>query len=136
VTGREPWRFLAGPGAVSCRPGRGAARRALRAQVLALPPGTPVVLLGARGRCRRFAAESGVLIEAEYLAAPSVRAPLYLVQDVEETVLYFWSDLLVLPLAAPLLPLAALAVALLRRLGAWRWAALLPLGRVALGIRR
>jgi hypothetical protein len=130
----EPWRLVADQGAVPFRlPGPVAAVRDL-------PAGTQVVLLdgrpGARWRCWRFAAAAGVRVEAAYVALPSLRRPLYLVRDSPETLRYFWSDLLVLPLAPPALPLAGLALALLRRAGALRWTGLAAPGFVAVGRRR
>jgi hypothetical protein len=134
MSGAAPWRLLADPCAVACwLPARPAAVREL-------PAGTPVVLLdgrlGARWRCRRFAAAGGVRIEAAYVALPSLRRPLYLVQDASETLRYLWSDLLVLPFRPPLLPAAELAAALLRRAGAWRWTAWFAPGCIAVGRRR
>lgn len=110
-----------------------ASRRALRARLLELPPGTAVALAasgpGARRRSRRLAAHAGVVLVREYLAIPSASAPLYLVEDRPETVHYFCSHLLVFPLARPLLLVAEAFRGLANR------AVRLAPGRLAVGRR-
>jgi len=141
IGGIEAWRIVTSRAAVPFQlPGRGAAMRALREEVRALPAGTPVVLCdaarGRRGRCRRFASEAGVELDAEYLAIPSLRSPRYLVEDVPETLDYLWAELAVLPLPSPALAVARLVLRVAGALGLWRWAALAFSGRIAVGRRR
>jgi hypothetical protein len=61
-----------------------ARRRAARG-LRSLPAGTPVALVSrgpaAAPRCRRLAEAGGIALERQYLAFPSVSAPLALVED-------------------------------------------------------
>jgi hypothetical protein len=130
----ETWRAAAPEGTLRFDvPPSGAGRRELQARLRELPAGTPVALfasgLGARRRSRRLAVGSGVELAREYLAIPSAAAPLYLVEDVPQTVRYFCSDLLVFPQRTPALVLAELLRGLASR-AAW-----LAAGRLAVGRR-
>lgn len=130
----ETWRVVAPEGTLRFAVRWSAAsRRALRARLLELPPGTAVALAasgpGARRRSRRLAARSGVELVREYLAVPSASAPLYLVEDRPETVRYFCSDLLILPLGRPALLMAEAVRGLASR------AVRLAPGRLAVGRR-
>lgn len=141
IGGLEAWRVVAWRAAVPFRlPGCASAMRALQEEVRALPPGTAVVLCDAsRGRphrCRRFAGETDVELEGEYLAIPSLRSPRYLVQDAPETLDYLRSELAVFPLPSPALAAAGLALRVAGALGLWRWLAVAVSGRVAVGRRR
>jgi hypothetical protein len=142
VTGRlEAWRLVTARGAIPFRlPRRRAALRSLREEVRALPPGTPVVLYDTSrrpcARCRRFAAETGVELEGVYLAVPSLASPLYLIQDTPQTLDYYWSDIVVLPLRAPLDGIAEIGLRVARQLGLGRWTRVLLPDRLAVGWRR
>jgi hypothetical protein len=117
-----------------------AERRAGWREVGALPAGTPVVLCdprpGARARCRRFANRSGVVPGRAYLALPSLRHRLVLVEDGREPLRYACGALLAVPpgttrFAAPL----AAALALLRLPIVWRLLGAVVPGRVVVGRR-
>lgn len=114
-------------------------RRALQAALARLPRGSWVALcdsgVAARRRSRRLAARAGVRVVREYLAIPSVAAPLYLVEDRPETLSYFWSRLLAFPFAEPALALAELGRGLVRSLGVTRWTGWLGTGRLTVGWR-
>lgn len=83
-----------------------------------LPVGVPVVLCDtwplSRQRCRKLAARAGVCVVREYLALPSLRTAVVLVQDTPTTARYVASRLLAAPptsswqarLEAAALPLA------------------------------
>jgi hypothetical protein len=133
-------RVVAGEGTVRFDvPSSAAGRRRLRESLARLPSGSRVALadsgFGARRRSRRLAARAGVVVTREYLVAPSVAAPLYLVEDSPETFRYFWSRLLVFPFNSPALALAELA----RRAGCstamTRWPGWLAPGRLTVGRR-
>lgn len=120
-------------------PGR-AERRAAWREVGALPAGTPVVLCdprpGARARCRRFADRAGLVPGRSYLALPSLRRRLVLVEDGSEPLRYACSALLAVPpgttrLAAPL----GAALMLLRLPVVWRLLGAVVPGRVVVGWR-
>jgi hypothetical protein len=109
-------------------------------EVGALPAGTAVVLCdprpGARARCRRFASRAGLAPGRAYLALPSLRRRLVLVEDGREPLRYACSALLAVPpgttrLAAPL----AAALALLRLPVVWRLLGAVVPGRVVVGWR-
>jgi hypothetical protein len=102
--------------------------------------GAPVVLAtaapGARRRCRRFAAEAGIVPEREYLAFPTAAAPGCLIEDARPTIGLFLDSVLVVPPRAPLAPALRAAVALLRAARAWRLLRVAAPGRVVVGWRR
>jgi hypothetical protein len=115
-------------------------RRAALRGVGALPAGTPVVLCdprpGARARCRRFAGRAGLVPRRSYLALPSLRRRLVLVEDQREPLRYACSALLAVPpgttrLAAPL----EAALVLLRLPVVWRLLGAVVPGRVVVGWR-
>jgi len=104
-----------------------------------LPPGTPVVLTatgpGAARRCRAAAARSGVELEREFLAIPSVQAPGCLVENAPGPVRAFVRSVLVAPQDTRLGPIPDIALAVLRTLGS-RWILrLVAPGRIAVGTR-
>jgi hypothetical protein len=113
-------------------------RDALRA-VADLPAGTPVVLSavapGAIGRCRAFAADTGIELEGEYLAFPTASAPAYLVEDAPATVRVFVKTMLVAPPRGFFTPVIEAAVVLLRALSPWRLLRVVAPGRVVVGRR-
>lgn len=120
-------------------PGRVERRTAWR-EVGALPVGTPVVLCdprpGARARCRRFASRAGLVRGRTYLALPSLRRRLVLVEDGREPLRYACNALLAVPpgttrLAAPL----GAALVLLRLPVVWRLLGTVVPGRVMVGWR-
>jgi hypothetical protein len=115
-------------------------RRAARREVRALPAGTPVMLCdprpGARARCRRFAGRAGFVPGRAYVALPSLRRRLVLVEDEREPLRYACNALLTVPpgttrLAAPL----GAALALLRLPVVWRLLGAVVPGRVVVGWR-
>jgi hypothetical protein len=136
---RGNWQVLCRPGAVCLRPGpRIGTRRAAVGEALALPMGTPVVLLarapGAAGRCRRFAARAGIELEREYLAFPSAARPGFLVEDAPAATRFFLETLP--PPPRPLVgPVVEAAIGAIRLLGPWRLLRGLSPGRVAVGRR-
>ena len=137
TTPGQRWRLLAPAGAVavSIPPGLRTIRRTA-AQLRALPAGTPVVLLdtrpGGRLRARRIAATGAIVVDREYVALPSLRRALVLVEDTAGTLRWACRSLVAPPPGvtwahAPI----HLAVAMLRRRpGA---AASLAAGRVVVG---
>jgi len=50
-----------------------------------------------RGRGRRCARASGVAIEREYVAIPSLRRPLFILQDGPASARYFWTHIATVP---------------------------------------
>ena len=120
-------------------PSSAAERQALQETLCGLPSGSWVALfdsgISARRRSRRLAARAGVRVTREYLAVPSVAAPLYLVEDRPETLSYFWSRLLVFPFTPPALVLAELVRDIGRSIGMTRWPGWLGPGRLTVGRR-
>jgi hypothetical protein len=104
-----------------------------------LPAGTPVVLSavapGAIRRCRSFATETGIEVEGEYLAFPTVSAPAYLVEDAPATVHVFVKTMLVAPPRGFFTPVIEAAIVLLRALSPWRLIRAIAPGRVVVGRR-
>jgi len=49
------------------------------------------------GRGRRLASASGVAIEREYVAIPSLRRPLFILQDGPASARYFWTHVATVP---------------------------------------
>lgn len=120
-------------------PSSSTGRHALCQTLSGLPCGSWVALfdsgISARRRSRRLAARAGVRVSGEYLAIPSVAAPLYLVEDRSETLSYFWSRLLVFPLKPPAFTLAEFARGLGRSIGVSGWPGWLGPGRLTVGRR-
>lgn len=120
-------------------PSSAAGRQALQVTLSRLPSGSWVALfdsgISARRRSRRLAARAGLRVTREYLAVPSVAAPLYLVEDRPETLSYFWSRLLVFPFTPPALTLAELGRGLGRSIGVKGWPGWLGPGRLTVGRR-
>lgn len=133
----DGWRHLLPAGTVQVRLGGRPGVRAL-ATLRGLPSGTPVALVDqhllSSWRVRRLADRSGVAVHREYLALPSLRAPVFVVQDTPQAVQWVCTSLLTVPpgvatLAAPV-QLALTAVR--RRVG---WLPRLAPARVAVGER-
>jgi hypothetical protein len=82
----QRWRLLAPSEAVAVdvRSGLLAVRRTA-AELRALPAGTPVVLLdhrpGGRLRTRRIAATGAIVVDRQYVALPSLRRAIVVVED-------------------------------------------------------
>jgi hypothetical protein len=137
---RDNVRVLAPPGAIPVevrrRPGE---RRALGAELGALPAGTPVVLLslgpGGRRRCRALAENAGIRVEREYVAFPSARAPAYLVEDAAPAWHYFVRSVLATPPRVRFPRLIDAAVRIARGVSRWPAVRGLSPGRVVVGRR-
>jgi hypothetical protein len=90
TTPGQRWRLLAPAGAVAVDipPGLRAVRRTA-AELRALPAGTPVVLLdhrpGGRLRTRRIAASGAIVVDRQYVALPSLRRAIVVVEDTTDT---------------------------------------------------
>lgn len=132
----ERWRLLAPSGAtvIGLSDGPLAARRAA-ARVRALPAGSPVVLLDHRRgsrRARRAIAASGCTLDREYIALPSLRSAMMIVEDAPNTLRFACRSLAAAP---PGLALAHgpahLAIWMLRRHP--RLASRLAAGRIVIG---
>jgi hypothetical protein len=137
---RNNWLVVSPAGAVRVDVERSRARRrALERRVRDLPAGTPVVLCGsapgAIRRCRSFASATGIELEREYLAFPSVRAPGYLVEDAPAPVGAFVKRLLVAPPRTALSTPMQVCLSLLRNLGPWRAIRTIAPGRAVVGRR-
>jgi hypothetical protein len=87
----QRWRLLAPSEAVAVdvRSGLLAVRRTA-AELRALPAGTPVVLLdhrpGGRLRTRRIAATGAIVVDRQYVALPSLRRAIVVVEDTADAV--------------------------------------------------
>jgi hypothetical protein len=131
---REP------PGAVrvDLRRWRANYRDALRA-VADLPAGTPVVLSavapGAIGRCRSFAADTGIEVDGEYLAFPTASAPLISSRTHRPPFVSSSRRCWSLRRAAFSHTVIEAAVVLLRALRPWRLMRVVAPGRVVVGRR-
>lgn len=130
-----PWSLLAPVGSpvIEVRGRRAGAVELLRA----LPSRTPVLLTdsrpGARRRLRRVARKAGVRVQRECVVLPSLRAGLFVADDVPLTVSWLCRSALTVPpgttwLAAPV----DLAIRALSRLPWWVLGAIAP-GRVVSG---
>ena len=137
TTPGQRWGLLAPTDAVTVdvRPGLLAVRRAA-AELRALPAGTPVVLLdhrpGGRPRVRRIAATGSIIVDRQYVAIPSLRRAIVVVEDSTDALRWAcWSLVTPPPGVTWAHALADLAVRFLRRRpGA---AGSLAAGRVAVG---
>ena len=130
------WAALSGPDARWLQaPASGPERRRLARELRAGPAGGQVVVfdgrLGARRRCRRLLREAGVTADRELVAIPSLRRPMYLVEDAPEALRWFCANVLTVPPGAS--GLLGLAVVVLRH-SRWAWRRVLP-SRVVVGIR-
>jgi hypothetical protein len=91
----------------------------------------------AAGRCRRFAAQTGIEILHEYLALPSARAPAYLVEDAPASSALFVQAILVPPPRSIWSTPAEVALVLARRCAdPSRVLRMLAPGRIVVGRRR
>ena len=137
---RDNWRTLCPRDAVRIDLGarRFGGREAAR-RLRDLPAGTPVVLTAAwpagATRCRAVAARSGVRLDREFLAIPSVRAPGCLVENAAGPARAFLRNVLVTPQESRFGPILDAAVAVFRALGSRRALALVVPGRVVVGTR-
>jgi hypothetical protein len=117
-----------------------AARRELGPRLRALPPGTTVVLadpaFGSRYRGRALARDANVRIERELLAIPSLRDPVFAVEDAPGPVESFWNCFATVPVgwAAPALPVS-LAIRAVTMLKAWALVGVAVPGRFTVGRR-
>jgi hypothetical protein len=127
----ERFRLLAAPDAVVVR---AAASRAAVAQLRALPPATPVAVVGGR-RAHRVARRGRVRITAEYLALPSLATPVAITEITGASLRWTARTVLTVPSGVTrphaLFWLAVRLVKAVPRLLVWA-----PAGeRVVLGIR-
>lgn len=134
------WLVVSPPGAVRVNLRRwGANDRDAKRAVGDLPAGTPIVLSavapGAIGRCRSFAAQTGIELEGEYLAFPTASAPAYLVEDAPATVRVFVKTILVAPPRGLFTSVIEAGLVLLRALSSWRLIRAVAPGRVVVGRR-
>jgi len=134
----DRWRVVTAPGttwADASRRGPGRASEIER--IRCLRAGDHVAIhdprLFAKRRGRAFVRRAGLVIDREYLAFPSVRAPAYIVEDAPGPATYFFDRVAVVPpgVAALSVP-AALALRLARILVRYR-AVRGVLGRVTVG---
>lgn len=137
---RSNWRVVSPAGGVRLElPRSRRRRRELERDVRELPAGTPIVLCasapGAHGRCRRFAARTGIEPERRYLAFPSAAAPGYLVEEGPAPVAFFLRSVLVAPPGTLLSAPIGAGLGVLRVLGPWRMTRGLAPGRVVVGRR-
>ena len=136
----ENWRVLSSDASVCVDVGRSSAkRRAASREILCAPAGARVVLRasapGAKRRCKRLAAETGLKFERAYLAFPSAGTPAYLVEDAPAPVRVFTDSVLVTPPGTPLSTAIEAGLGILRGLGGWRLVRALAPGRVIVGMR-
>jgi len=135
---RDNWLAVSPPDAVRVELDRSrAGRRRKERAVRELPTGTPLVLSapgpGATRRCRGFAARTGLVLEREFLAAPSAGAPAYLVEDARESVEVFLATVLVTPPGAPLARAVDLVLGVVRARSPLRLIRAFAPGRVVVG---
>jgi hypothetical protein len=86
TTPGQRWRLLAPAEAVTLEiPSGLLAVRRTAAELRALPAGTPVILLdhrpGGRLRTRRIAATGAIMVDQQYVALPSLRRAIVMVED-------------------------------------------------------
>lgn len=137
TTPGQRWRLLAPAGAVAVSIPRGLRTiHRTAAQLRALPAGTPVVLLdhrpGGRLRARRIAATGAIVVDREYVALPSLRRAIVLIEDTAEALGWACRSLVAPPPGVTWThaPMHAAIAMLRRRPGA---AASLAAGRVVVG---
>lgn len=137
TTPGQRWRLLAPAGAVAVSIPRGLRTiRRTAAQLRALPAGTPVVLLdhrpGGRLRARRIAATGAIVVDREYVALPSLRRAIVLIEDTADALRWACRSLVAPPPGVTWThaPMHAAIAMLRRRPGV---AASLAAGRVVVG---
>jgi hypothetical protein len=114
------------------RPPEAAVRR-----VRALPPGSPVLVWGGARSCHRLARLAEIEVDRVFIAIPSARSPLYLVEDAPEPINYFCSTLLTLPPGTSILaPFGEAFLAFVRAFRGSPWIGSVLPGRVLVGRRR
>lgn len=138
---RDNWLAVSPSGAVRVHLRRPRAeRREDERAIRALPPGTPVVLsasgLAAGRRCRGVAARTGLVLERQFLAVPSVAAPAYLVEDAREPMSVFLRTVLVTPPGVPLARAVDVVLAMVRALSGLRLVRSCAPGRLVVGRTR
>lgn len=136
TTPGQRWRLLApADAAVVDLPSRPLAVRSTAERLRALPAGSPVILLDHRPgsrRTRRVAVASALTVDREYVALPSLRAAIVVVEDSRESLLWACQSLVAPPPGSTWAHgLMHAAVALLRRYPGL--AARLAAGRVVVG---
>jgi len=136
----DNWRVLSSDAAACFDLGRSSAmRRSASREIQSVPAGARVVLRasapGAKRRCKRFCAETGLKFERGYLAFPSAGTPAYLVEDAPAPVRVFTDSVLVTPPGTPLTTAIEACLSILRGLGGWRLVRALAPGRVIVGMR-
>jgi hypothetical protein len=128
---------LAPPGTSRVSAGGSRLRGAAVRRVRALPPGSAVLVWGPARSCRRLARSAGIEVDREFIAIPSVRSPIYLVEKAPEPINYFCSTLLTLPPGASLLaPLGEAVLTFIRAVRRSPWIGSVLPGRVLVGRRR
>jgi hypothetical protein len=136
----QRWRLLAPSDAVVVpMPSRPLAVRRAAAQLRALPPDTPVILLdhrpGGRLRARKITATGLLKIERQYVALPSLRNAIVVAEDTRDSLLWACTSLVTPPPGITWAHgLVDAAVRLLRRqpdLAAWLAAGRIMVGRTA-----
>lgn len=89
-----------------------------------------------RGRGRRLASASGVAIEREYVAIPSLRRPLFILQEGPASARYFWTHVATVPPGVTRhAGLISAIVQLTTLLGPWRLIGRIVPARVTIGRR-
>jgi hypothetical protein len=136
TTPGQRWRLLApADAAVVDLPSRPLAVRSTAERLRALPGGSPVILLDRRPasrRTRRIALTSALTVDREYVALPSLRAAVVLVEDSRDSLVWTCRSLVTPPPGSTWAHgLVHVAVALLRRYP--RLASRLAAGRVVVG---
>jgi hypothetical protein len=136
----DNWRMLSSSATLCVDLGRSSAQRgAASREIRSVPTGARVVLRasapGAKRRCEKFAAETGLEFERVYLAFPSAGTPAYLVEDAPAPVRVFTDSVLVTPPGTPLSTAIEACLGILRGLGGWRLVRALAPGRVIVGVR-
>jgi hypothetical protein len=125
---------LAPPGTTRLPAGGVRARWEAIRSIRALPPGSSVLVWGPARSCRRLARSGGIEIEREFIAIPSVRSPLYLVERAPGPINYFCSTLLTLPPGASVLaPFGEALLTLVRAVRRSPWIGSILPGRVMVG---
>lgn len=137
TTPGQRWRLLAPAGVVAVSIPRGLRTiHRTAAQLRALPAGTPVVLLdhrpGGRLRARRIAATGAIVVDREYVALPSLRRAIVLIEDTADALRWACRSLVAPPPGVTWThaPMHAAIAMLRRRPGV---AASLAAGRVVVG---